>query len=83
MSRDFFAGLIAMGFLVAAAFFFRFWRESRDRLFAFFALAFLLMALARPMLAANEDSSVGPYFIRLASFALILVGVVDKNLRRT
>ena len=29
-----------MGFLTAAVFFFRFWRESRDRLFLLFASRF-------------------------------------------
>ncbi len=83
MSRDFFIGVIAMGFLIAAAFFFRFWRESGDRLFAFFAIAFLLMAITRPLLVASEESGILPYALRLASYALILSAIVDKNLRRT
>ena len=39
-------GVLAMGSLVPALFFLRYWRSSRDRLFAFFAVAFGLMALS-------------------------------------
>src|SRR5688572_13722616 len=41
----FVAGLLVMGYAVAALFFLRFRRETRDRLFAFFAAAFALLAL--------------------------------------
>jgi hypothetical protein len=81
MSRDFIGGIIAMGFLVAAGFFLRFWQESHDRLFAFFAVAFLLMALNRWLLGGGEDTLL-PYLIRLASYAIIMIAIVDKNLRR-
>ena len=69
-----------MGFFVAVAFFMRFWRESHDRLFACFALAFLLMAVDRGLLGGED--ALWPYLIRLASYAIIILGIVDKNLRR-
>lgn len=75
-----------MGFLVAAGFFLRFWCESRDRLFAFFSASFLLMALNPPLLALfGEDNEVNlwPYLVRLLSYVIILIGIVDKNLRRS
>lgn len=74
-----------MGFFVASGFFFRFWRESRDRLFAFFAIAFILMTVNYPIIAFSdmEHIAVLPYVIRLFSYAIILVGIVDKNLRRS
>lgn len=84
--NDFCTGLISMGFLVAAAFFLRFWRESRDRLFAFFSAAFFLMALNRRFtgLVENETSSdMTPYLIRLLAYLIILAAIIDKNFRRT
>ena len=45
------AGALAMGFGIAGLFFLRFWRKTRDRLFALFALSFFVMALNRVMLA--------------------------------
>lgn len=75
-----------MGLLVAAGCFFRFWRESRDRLFGFFAGAFLLLALNRVLLVAlNEqrENSLLPYGVRLLAFLLILAAIADKNWRRS
>jgi O-antigen/teichoic acid export membrane protein len=86
MLHDFVRGAVSMGFLVAAAFFFRFWRESHDRLFAFFATAFLLMAVNGPALilvGERPENNLVPYLIRLLSYAIIILGIADKNLRRT
>ena len=83
MTHDFMLGVIAMGFLVAAVFFLRFWRETRDRLFAFFAAAFLLMALTRPLMGNGQPDHLAFYLIRLAAYVIIIIGIVDKNLRRT
>ena len=47
----FLAGALAMGFGIAGLFFLRFWRKTRDRLFALFALSFFVMALNRVVLA--------------------------------
>jgi hypothetical protein len=79
-THDFMRGALAMGLLVGASFFFRFWRESRDRLFAFFAVALLLMSVNRSL---NAEESLVPYLIRLLSYLIIIVGIVDKNVRRT
>ena len=46
----FLAGAASMGFAVAALFFLRFWRDTRDSLFLSFAIAFLLLALAQTIL---------------------------------
>lgn len=73
-----------MGHLVIALFFLRFWRQSRDRLFAFFALAFLVFAGQRLALAlttqVNENTTI-LYGIRLLGFGLILAAIIDKNRR--
>lgn len=74
-----------MGFFIAALFFTRFWRESRDRLFIFFAAAFLLMALDRPgtnLIGSDFSTDILPYIIRLLAYAIILIAIIDKNLRK-
>ena len=68
--------------MVAGLFFFRFWRQSADRLFAFFAAAFWLLALCWLLLAlvsAIDESRPYIYAIRLVAFGLIIVAAVDKN----
>ncbi len=75
------SGAIAMVFGVAALFFLRFWRDTGDRLFAFFAVAFVLMSVNRLHLAliAPLDVREERYWVRFAAFALILVAILDKN----
>jgi len=78
-------GAIAMGFLIAAGFFFRFWYETRDRLFAFFAAAFFVLAINGPLVrltSENPDQSIALYLTRLLAYVIILIAIVDKNLRR-
>lgn len=80
--NDFISGMILMGYLVGGIFFLRFWRDSRDRLFLMFGIAFFLLALQRLGLYLNHsshESSTGWYFVRLAAFLLILLAIVDKN----
>ena len=72
----------AMGAWVAGLMFFRFWRESRDRLFALFGTAFWLLALSWALLALfspTEDTRSYIYAVRLLAFILIIVGIIDKN----
>jgi hypothetical protein len=80
---DLVTGAIAMGYGVAGLFFFRFWRKSRDRLFALFALAFFVLTVNRVGSVAFAGTGGGAadhvYWVRLAAFALILVAIVDKN----
>ena len=82
---QFLLGAVAMASLVAAAFFWRFWRQTHDRFFMLFAAAFLLEAINRTTLAAigsvTEEQEPLFYLVRLFSFVLILVAIVDKNLR--
>lgn len=81
------SGALAMGYLVAAIFFLRFWRQTRDRLFGIFAVAFLMLAGQRVALSlvdpARADESVTHlYVVRLAAFLCILGAIVDRNRRR-
>jgi hypothetical protein len=78
-------GAIVMASLVAALFFLRFWRDTRDRFFLFFALAFLGEAVNRLLLALLTVSAEREpllYLIRLAAFGLILAAILDKNRKK-
>lgn len=78
----FLSGAISAGYAVAALFFLRFWRQSRDRLFVYFAVAFALLAVQRTALAwavLHGSDTLIYYALRLAAFLLILIAIVDKN----
>ena len=80
--EDFLSGLVVALATVAALIFTRFWRQSRDRLFAFFGGAFFLLALNYALLTFNpRDSEIRPYLyvVRLVAFLLLIVGILDKN----
>jgi hypothetical protein len=67
---------------ICSAIFLRYWRESRDPLFAYFALAFMLMGLSWAILSVFSpmgDASPYVYGLRLIAFLLIIVAVVVKN----
>jgi hypothetical protein len=83
--ENFLMGAIAMASWVAAAFFTRFWRDTRDRLFLMFAAAFFLLGLTRLGLVIAQDPSepnTNWYWVRLVAFILILFAIIDKNRRR-
>jgi len=79
---DVISGAIAALSLVAALFFLRFWRSSRDTFFLWFAISFGIEGLNRMAMAvtrqANEDTPVH-YVVRLVSYLLILYAIVEKN----
>lgn len=82
MAASFLSGVIFLGSLVAALFFLRFWVQSRDRLFAMFALAFAVLGVNRLVLVVLDESNearVYVYLVRLLAFLLIAVAIVDKN----
>ena len=79
---EFLLGAVAMGAAVIAAFFLRFWRRMRDRLFAFFALAFLVFAINNVLIVtfgSRSESAVAIYGARAVAFGLILFAFFDKN----
>jgi uncharacterized membrane protein HdeD (DUF308 family) len=76
-------GAIAMASLIAGLFFLRFWRDTGDRLFLFFAISFLVEGINRWALGFSGDPNEGRpffYFVRFLSFLLILIAIVQKNL---
>jgi hypothetical protein len=65
-------------------FFFQFWRDTGDRLFAWFGGAFWLLAASWIALAVfNPIAEARPYVyaLRLLAFVLIVVAMVEKNRR--
>jgi Family of unknown function (DUF5985) len=78
----FLSGTLMCAFCVAAVFFWRFWRRTRDRFFLIFAGAWVLLGVERLLLGAlnaPEQLNPGIYFIRLAAFLLIILAIIDKN----
>ncbi len=78
-------GAIVLGFAAAGLFFLRFWRETRDRLFLLFGLAFFILAVNRVGLALavlSEANHHGLYWVRFLAYSLILLAIVDKNRSR-
>lgn len=75
-------GAVAMASLVAALFFLRFWQQTRDVFFVFFAIAFGVDAVARFTLGLTQgwdEHEPFYYFTRLVTFCLILVAIAHKN----
>jgi hypothetical protein len=80
---DFLSGAVTLGLLVAAGFFLRFWRRTRDRLFLAFAAAFMLLAINQALaafLGAGDERTPYTYVLRVLGFVLILFAILDKNL---
>lgn len=80
---EFLSGAVAMGFVVAAGFFARFWRRTGDRLFLAFSIAFVLLALNQALaqwLGAADERVGYTYLLRVLGFLLIAGAIVDKNL---
>ncbi|MGH7337912.1 MAG: DUF5985 family protein [Myxococcota bacterium] len=84
MIAQFVSGALATSYLVAATFFLRFRRDTGDRLFGFFAVAFALLAAQRTLLSfyAHEPRvELALYAIRALGFLVLAAGIVDKNRR--
>ncbi len=82
MMTAFVSGAVMMGCLAIATFFWRTWRRTNDRLFGWFAVSFLLLAVERFLIVAThaqELSTPWVYLIRLAAFALIALAIIEKN----
>jgi hypothetical protein len=82
--RYFLWGALFMACATAAVFFLRYARTTRDRLFAYFAVAFAVMALNWLSLAfidPGEELRHILYLLRLLAFVLIIIGIADKNWR--
>lgn len=83
LAGSFLSGAAMLGHVIAALYFLKFWKRSRDPLFVFFTVAFALLGVQRvAMLAwprADERGQVLLYGLRLLAFVLILAAIVQKN----
>jgi hypothetical protein len=82
MVNDFLAGAIAMGFIVAALMFLRFWKRTREGLFLAFSGSFLLLGATQGLLTLGnfqDEERSWLYLLRLAAFLLILVAMWWQN----
>lgn len=79
----FLRGATAMGCLALAVCFLRFWTHARDRLFALFSVAFVLLAAhyIATLVVAGDETEAFLYAIRALAFALIILAILDKNRR--
>jgi hypothetical protein len=77
-------GGLAMSSAVAAMFFLRFWRDTGDRLFLAFTVAFALLAahwVGLGLVPPGLESRDRVYLVRLAAYVVLVVGILDKNRR--
>lgn len=68
--------------VIAAVFFLRFWRRTRDVLFVAFSAGFAMLAwhwLALGVMNPASETRHYLYLIRFVAFALFIAGVVAKN----
>jgi len=80
---DFLTGVVTAGFLIAAVFFFRFWKTTQDTFFAILGIAFVLFAAnqaAVVLLEVSHEEQSWIYVLRLVGFALLLVAIALKNI---
>lgn len=81
----FLGGAMTTAHWIAALFFVRYWRRTRDQLFLMFAIAFGLFGVQRIALASVSDVvgihdvSLWPYIVRLVAFVTILWAIIRKN----
>lgn len=81
---NFLSGSVSMGCLAIGLFFIRFWKSTNDRFFLMFAFAFWIMSLDRLILVLlnNSEYSYSIYILRLLSFILIIIAIIDKNRKK-
>ena len=79
---DFLSGIATAGAWAIGLILLRLWRETADRFFALFGVAFWVLSLNWLALAVAEPPNEGRhyfYITRLVAFVLIIVAIVDKN----
>jgi hypothetical protein len=80
VSEQFFYGATALGALVAATHFLRFYKVGSDRLLMCFSVAFVLIGAQAVILSTHAPQPIA-FAMRLLAFLIILVGIIDKNQR--
>lgn len=76
------SGALVVACRAVALFFLRFFRDTRDRLFLLFSIAFAVLGVHWLVLGITDPlRETRPIFYlqRLLAFVLIIVAIVDKN----
>lgn len=83
MIKAMLAGAIMLNAWAISVFFMRFWKKTRDRLFAWFAVAFILLGIERATtIGFAGETHFHVYLIRLVAFLLIIFAIGEKNKKR-
>jgi hypothetical protein len=80
--NDILVGAIAMASLVIATVFVRYWRNTGDRFFLYFALSFGIEGAHRIYSSIGgmmREDTPHHYLIRLLAYGLILWAILEKN----
>lgn len=80
--NEFLLGIATAGAWAVGLFLMRLWRDTRDRFFGLFGVAFWVLSLHWLGLAVAALPSEGRhyfYITRLVAFLLIIAAIVDKN----
>lgn len=75
-------GAVAMASTIATLFFAKFWRQTRDPFFLYFAFAFGIDACMRfsfGIWAITDEAEPLFYIARLVMFSLIIFAIIRKN----
>jgi uncharacterized membrane protein HdeD (DUF308 family) len=79
-AANFLQGAIMVCAFVSSLYFLRFWKDTHDSLFAYFAASFFLLGLVRICLTFSpEEAKTGLYWLRFLGFLLIIFAIIDKN----
>ena len=76
---DFINGAVTLASLAIALFFLRYWRSTRDRLYAMFSGAFALLSIHWFVSGVFAELTTQAHVLRFVAFALIAAAVLDKN----
>ena len=83
---DFLIGGIAATSAFAGLVFLRFWVQTRDRFFLYFAWSLWIEAAHRVVLGLYPDiteSNPVSYVVRIIAYGLIILAIIHKNRRQT
>jgi CHASE2 domain-containing sensor protein len=80
--NDFLQGALVMASLSIALFFLRYWRATRERLFALFSVAFCLLGANWALASLGGLLAPHAHLFRFLAFVVIALAVIDKNRRR-
>ncbi|MEC5397728.1 DUF5985 family protein [Uliginosibacterium sp. H1] len=78
----FLTGMLFICLVSCSLLFLRQWRRTGDRIFGFFALAFLIFALNRfgnLFVSEPDETFTYLYLMRLSGFLIILYAIIEKN----